>query len=380
MAKKDLQARPPLGRMMKIHQCLMKGQFPNCSTLAKAIEVSTKTIQRDLEYMRDQLGLPLEYDAQEHGYFYTQEVTNFPTIPATEGELLALFVSQHALAQYKGTPFEQPLQSAFAKLSAVMGDEISVDPEELAKALSFRHTGVAVTDLEVFKVIRDSLLTCHELSFPYKKLTSQRAERRTVQPYHLASIDGQWYLFAMDKARRDIRTFVLARIQDVPKPGKPFEKPEDFSLTDRLMGSFGVFKGTGDFRVKIEFDAFAAQLVRERKWHESQQLKEIPGGGLQLAMRLDSLEEIERWVLSWGSHAKVLGPAQLRHRVKQALGKMNDSYAEAPPWFTELREAARAFQPDRLMQLVMAIDRQPDDPNQLHLHFADSGPRTPGRN
>ena len=65
--------------------------------------------------MRDRLGLPIGYDAQKFGFYYTEAVTGFPSIEVSEGEITALFVAQKALAQYKGTPFERPLHSAFRK-------------------------------------------------------------------------------------------------------------------------------------------------------------------------------------------------------------------------------------------------------------------------
>jgi len=365
------RSRPPLARMIRIHSCLLDGAYPNCSTLAKAIEVAPKTIQRDIEYMRDQLGLPIEYDGARHGYAYTEAVTSFPTIPATEGEVLALFVAQKALEQYRGTPFEQPLARAFAKLSQVLEDSIMVDTGALASALSFRHTGVALTDVEVFQKVTRALTKTRELEFDYRKLNGSRAERRRVQPYHLASIDGQWYLFAHDLDRDDIRTFVLGRIQKVITIGRPFRKPAGFSLTERLMGSFGVFKGAGDFRVRVEFDPYAARLVRERAWHPSQKITDLPGGRIELALRLDALEEVERWILSWAGHARVLAPPLLKQRVRAALSDMQDAYAASPPWLAELHEAAQARQPDRLLQIVLALDRGSDHPSQLPLPLKD---------
>ena len=352
---------------MKIHQRLVGNHYPNCSSLAKAIEVSTKTIQRDLEYMRDQLGLPLEYDGSRHGYLYTEPVTHFPTIPTTEGEVLALFVAQKALEAYRGTPFEQPLEQAFSKLAQVLDDGISVDIGEVAGALSFHHTGMAVTDLEVFQNVTKGLMESRELIFNYKTLNGKRPEQRRVRPYHLACIDGQWYLFAHDQAREDIRTFVLGRIQSVPSIGESFDKPDDFSLSERLMGSFGVFSGEGNHRVRLAFDEFAAQLVRERTWHPSQEIRELDGGRIELSLQLDSLEEIERWVLSWGGHAKVLAPRTLQQRVRTVLRELHDAYADMPAWFADLHEAAQAHQPDRLLQLVMALDRGIEAPGQMRL-------------
>ena len=366
---KDPKSRTPLARMMRIHQRLVDNHYPNCSSLAKTLEVAAKTIQRDIHYMRDQLGLPIEYEGTRHGYCYTEPVTHFPTIPTTEGEMLALFVAQKALEQYKGTPFEQPLARAFEKLSQVLDDKISVNLGAVTGALSFHHTGKGVTDIEIFQKVNTGLMESRELTFDYKKLNSNRPEPREVRPYHLASIDGQWYLFGHDKARDDIRTYVLGRIQSVPTIGGQFEKPADFSISERLLGSFGVFSGEGSFRVRIGFDEFAAQLVRERTWHPTQEIRDLDGGRLEMQLQLDSLEEIERWILSWGGHAKVISPRQLQQRVRQAVSELQDAYAEMPRWFSELHEAAQAHQPDRLLQLVMSLDRGLEAPGQMHLRL-----------
>lgn len=367
MVRAEPKSRTPLARMLVIHRRLVDGKYPNCRNLAQAIEVSTKTIQRDLEYMRDQLGLPMEYDRGRRGYCYTEPVTHFPTIPATEGEVLALFVAQKALEAYRGTPFEQPLAHAFKKLARALDDDISVDLDALAQGLSFRHTGVAVINLEIFQVVTRAIMEHRELAFLYRKLNGARPEKRNVQPYHLASIDGQWYVFAHDLARKDLRTFVLGRIQEVPVIGETFPKSGEFSLTDCLMGAFGVITGEGRHTVRIAFDAFAAQLVRERVWHVTQDLRELPDGELEMVLQLSSLEEIERWVLSWGGHARVIGPARLRQRIREALREIDTLYREMPPWFAELHEAAQAHQPDRLLQLVLGMDRIRETPGQLQL-------------
>jgi predicted DNA-binding transcriptional regulator YafY len=357
--------------MHRIHQELKSHQCPNCSGMAEVFEVSTKTIQRDIEYMRDQLGLPIEYDAQARGFYYTREVHAFPSLQVTEGEVLALFVAQQALVQYGGTPFAEPLRKAFEKLSESMGDLLTVAPDDLARSLSFRHTGNGITDLGTFQQVTDAVLQSRELTFRYHKLGAPRPEIRKVHPYHLACVDHLWYLFAHDLARDAIRTFALPRITEVTGIGAEFTKPEDFCLADRLLQSFGVFKGEGDYRVQVEFDAFAARLIRERKWHASQKLKERPDGAVELRLRLDSLEEIERWVLSWGSHARVLAPPPLKARVKAALEQMQASYAETPAWFSEVREAAATLPQDQILRLLMALEKPRSDPNQLHLRFRE---------
>src|SRR5688572_14993729 len=111
MSNETLRTRPPLERMMRIHQEIAKGTYPNASTLGRQLEVSTKSIQRDLEFMRDRLNLPLEYDRSRFGFYYTEPVSSFPTLQITEGELVALLIAEKALEQYRGTNFEKPLVS-----------------------------------------------------------------------------------------------------------------------------------------------------------------------------------------------------------------------------------------------------------------------------
>ena len=111
-----LHSRPPLERMLRIHQAVQSGKFPNATRLAAELEVSTKSIHRDIEFMRDRLELPLEYHPQRFGYHYTTEVTSFPTMHITEGELVALVIAEKALEQYRGTQFEKPLLSAIRKI------------------------------------------------------------------------------------------------------------------------------------------------------------------------------------------------------------------------------------------------------------------------
>ena len=121
------QSRPPLERMLKIHGSLQSGAFPNATSLANDLEVSTKSIHRDLEFMRDRLGLPIEFVSARNGYRYTAEVTSFPTMQITEGELFALLVAEKSLQQYRGTHFEKPLVSAFKKMAAALPDTISLN-------------------------------------------------------------------------------------------------------------------------------------------------------------------------------------------------------------------------------------------------------------
>ncbi|MFL6540992.1 MAG: helix-turn-helix transcriptional regulator, partial [Chthoniobacterales bacterium] len=240
---------------MRIHSQLKAGDFPNCRKIADELEVSTKTIQRDIDFMRDRLGLPIEYDPLHVGFYYTEEVASFPSIEVSEGEVAALFVAQKALAQYKGTPFERPLRSAFRKIADSLKDRVSFSWSDLEDAISFHSAGASVADLELFEKVSQAVLRSVELEFEYRKLNSKGYELRRVRPLHIASLENQWYVFAEDLERKDLRTFALPRMRNVRLTNTKFRRPANFSISKVLSGSFGVFEGGKKHRIKLKFDA-----------------------------------------------------------------------------------------------------------------------------
>lgn len=318
--------RPPLDRMQKIFHAIKQGRYPNRIRLAADIEVTTKTIQRDLDFMRDRWNLPIAYNDQRQGYEFTQSVESFPMVELSEAELISVYVAQRALMQYKGTPFEHPLRSAFQKLVSGLDGKITLSWDDLEAFISFRSFEIVPTDLKTFQVVSEAVRKSVVLEFEYKKLNASSFEKRTVEPYHLACIQNQWYCFGHDIDRREMRTFVLARIRNVIVAGQTFTKPKKFSLQSHLKDSLGVFSAKGKYNIRVRFDKFAAQLVRERVWHPSQSIQELTGSEIELRLTLSSLHEIEPWILSWGAHAQVLGPPELVRRVTENARKQLTQY------------------------------------------------------
>jgi predicted DNA-binding transcriptional regulator YafY len=314
--------RPPLERMLRIHHAIQSGGYPNATGLARELEVCTKSVYRDLEFMRDRLGLPLRFDTHRLGYFYTQSVNAFPTIQITEGELVALVVAEKAFQQYRGTSFERPLLSAIQKMEQSLPDTISLDLANVERTISFRTSAEPILDLAIFDALAKATASRRQVQLSYRKPGQAAPETRIVDPYHLANINGEWFLFAYDHLRKDIRTFVPARVKQVKPTGKTFLPPQHFSLERRLRDSFGVRSGQGEYEVVLRFEPNVADYVREKKWHDSQQLREMRGGRVELRLRLSSLAEVERWVLSWGGHAKVIAPKELAESVRSAAKRI----------------------------------------------------------
>ena len=308
--------------MLQIHNAIQAGKFPNATTLARDLEVCVRSIGRDIEFMRDQMELPIVYEEVRHGFFYDGEVSAFPSVTISQGELFALAVAEKALQQYRGTSFERPLMSALRKISESLPDAVSLNLSEWNDSISFRTSGEAIVDLGSFDRIAQAISRHEQLRINYRKPGQSAPEKRVIDPYHLANVNGEWFLFGYDHLRKAIRTFVPARILGIEKTGKAFVKDRRFSIRDQLRNSFGVHSGRGKYKVMLRFDESVADIVREKKWHPSQKVRELKGGDIELQMTLSTLVEVQRWVLSWGGNARVLEPKELRESVRAAAQKM----------------------------------------------------------
>lgn len=330
MSKGSLpSSRPPLARMLRIHDILQDGRQTNCTKLAQQLEVSTKTIMRDLAFMRDQLDLPAEYDPQTFTWRYAYPVKNFPTVQISEGELLALLVAQKALEQYQGTPYHDQLAHAFAKLSAGLNDRISFSPTGTSGNISFHRAGLGRSDLKLFEKLSRAVNESREVAFDYRKPGSTTVEHRRVHPYHLANRENAWYLVGHDLDRGSLRTFALARMKSLVVTERAFVRPADFAPAKFFGKAFGAFVGTGDYRVTIRFSAAVADQIRERCWHESQETRDLPDGGLEFTVQLGGLDEILRWILGWAGEAEVVSPKELRDLVRAKAEATTRRYAPA---------------------------------------------------
>ena len=145
--------RPPIERMLKIHNLIKGGSHPNATRLAGELEVTTKTIYRDIAFMRERLDLPVEFEPAYNGYHYLGEVGQFPTVKITEGELFAMMVAEKAMQQYRGTNFENPLLSAFRKVTEGLTDTISFNLDDFDSSISFRTSAEPVLNLEVIDAL-----------------------------------------------------------------------------------------------------------------------------------------------------------------------------------------------------------------------------------
>jgi len=324
--------RRPLERVMRIHEMVSRNSYPNASQMAREMEVNRKTIQRDINFMRDELEMPLVYDERKHGYYYSRPVQDFPFLKTTADDLVGLILARNALDPMKGSAMEATLRSSFQRLQATMSEQVTIPWSEIDQAFSVKSTGMAERDVFVFERLAKAVLESRELHFSYQKLRDDEPMTRHLQPYHLAEIDGGWYVIGHDLDRGARRTFAVQRMKSVVLTNKRFARSRDFRLEDHFAGSFGVWSGAEqgkeDYQIRVRFRGFAARIVAERRWHPSQEVHAVEEDGsvIDLSMRLSALEDIARWVLGFGSQAEVLEPKELLEKVADELWKAASQY------------------------------------------------------
>lgn len=316
--KSTLRARPALERIMRIHQSVLSGERPTASGLARELEVDRRTVTRDITFMRDRWNLPLEYSVLQGGFIYTGPVDALPGAVITEGELFSVLIAEKALQQYRGTVFERRLKSAFDKMSEMMPESVTLNLDDWSQSVTFRSSSIPNQDIETFDILARGVTQQRQIEILYRKPRVKKPEKRIVDPHHLACIDGEWYLFAFDHKQCDIRIFKPTRMEDISMTGESFERCKAFSLDRHLRGAFGVFTGDKIFDIVIRFSPDVADYIREKEWHQSQRLKELNNGGVELQLRLSSLVEIQRWILGWGGEAVVLEPPELVKSIHEA--------------------------------------------------------------
>jgi len=320
--------RPILERVQVIHRWLKAGEFPNCARIAAEFRVGRKTALRDIDFMRDRMGMPIGYDDERHGYFFDGPAPEFGTVALSERELFELCFLGKATEQFRGSTAGKPMEAFLRRVSRQLDDKERFTLHNLDEVMSVRAFASEDGDLEVFELVARGVRQQQVLKFQYRKPGEKRAEARRVHPYHLLQCDNRWYVLAHDLGRKAVRTFALGRMREAAMLDERFERPKDFDPKTILGGSLGVMSGKGDYQVVITMDAWLTDVLRGRRWHPSQTVGELPEGGSELRMRLSGLEEIEQYVLSWGTHASVVGPQELRDRVGKVARELAGRYGE----------------------------------------------------
>jgi predicted DNA-binding transcriptional regulator YafY len=302
-----------------------RGVFPNAATLARRFEISAKTAQRTIDYMRDKLAAPLEYDGHRKGYFYTVSGFTLRPFEVSQNELLAVLLAQNLLSGSAGGVISRSIRSFGRKLFAATG-AMGLSEERIGEAFSAVWHGFAPAEAETFRTVADALVQRQRLAFHYFAPSTNERTERLVEPHHLQHYMGGWVLLARCLERDGWRKFHLGRMREVRLAAQPFTPRPPSEWQGELSGAFGIFQGGAPVRVVLRFNSFRARWVRDELWHAEQRVEELPDGALLLSFPVADFREVKLRILQFGADVEVVEPLELRREVAQEIGRMGELY------------------------------------------------------
>lgn len=320
------RTKTQFARIMELDRRIRGGRYPNCLTFAREWEVSDKTVQRDIDYLRYQLNAPIAYDRKHKGYHYTDENWFLPALNLSEGDLLALLVGTRALAAYRGTPIAERLERVFDKIAELLPEQSPIRPELIFQHFSFTGPPAKPVDEDTWIAVVRGLTNRRSLRISYRSFDADTAKERVVDPYHVVNLAGEWYILARCRAAEKVLQLSIARIEAADLTDEAFDIPPDFDARDLLSRTFGRFVlAEKTYRVRLRFDTAVASWILEKQWHPHQETRTLKNGSVEISFEAGGLYEVFRWVMAWGRHCRVIAPKALKDMVAEEVAAMAEN-------------------------------------------------------
>ncbi len=336
-----------LSRQWKLIQTLIAGSTGRTvADLADRLNCTRRTVYRDLEALQAG-GFPITTEMRDNHSYWSMLNSSRQQVPLAVSipELMALYFGRDMLRTYRGTVFYDAIESLLSKIKATLPaayagylDRIR-DRVNAGPAPRKDYTAAAPVIAELNRAILEE----KTVDLVYHSMGRGTQSRRSVHPYQLRHVDDTLYLIGWCTLRQGVRTFAVDRIRTATATEAGFDIPPSVDLKCFLQDSFGIYQGP-PVTVSIRFSPSVAGYIRERVWHPSQQLQEAADGSVTFTATVAGIEEISRWVLRWGSGARVLAPDALRRMIRDHAVAMAGYYTDASDGGTDADQPRRPAQ------------------------------------
>ncbi len=208
-------------RTLQLLSLLQTHRYWTGQELADRLEVSPRTLRRDVERLRD-LGYPVDATRGVAGGYQLAAGASLPPLVVDDEEAVALAIGLRTAAQSGITGVADASVRALAKVVQVMPPRLKrrVDALRVATLAAELRPG-PVVDAEALTVVAQACRDEERIAFAYVRRDGE-ASQRTVEPHRLVSVERRWYLVAYDLERHDWRSFRLDRIASPQPTGARF--------------------------------------------------------------------------------------------------------------------------------------------------------------
>jgi len=318
-----------LARQWRIIQTLVSSrQGKSVPDLAQDLSCHKRTVYRDLEALQT-AGFPVYTDrvGGKTVWSLLDTAKHSIPIPFNLPELMALYFSRGMMGVLKDTVFYESLVSLFDKIKTTLPDQYIAYLDQIEKSLTvrskpYKHYGQLRS---IIDKVSEAAIQKKVIEIDYYTMSRKKKTRRQVAPYKIWFFDGTFYLIGNCGLREDIRIFAMDRIHNIELTDEIFEMPEDFNVDDFMRSSFGVFQGEA-VRVRVWFAADIAEYIREKTWHETQNIETLSDGAIIFEAEVAGIAEIKFWILKWGAKARVIEPESLKNEIRLEADAMLENY------------------------------------------------------
>ena len=334
-AARQVSTRAQIERIFGIVALIQNREAATVSDLCAHFEVNRRTILRDIQFLRERLGVEMEFDHQAKRYVVDSKFTHIPPLELSETDFLLLSYLQQCIAPHADTDIGKVMIKSFDRMFGLLTG--SKKWKEFSKSVVFRFDisscASAKNEVKTFNVLQRAINgpkvgAAKEVRFSYKG-QKKPATIRTVEPCLMTMHHGRWYLYGLDVAKKALVSFAFARMESVEMTGRTFVPNEAVHNARKLLrNSFGVMiSTTPPVDVVLEFEKEVAQRVKETVWHPLQKLEDLSGSRVQLTLPLSETLEVRPWILSWGPYVKVVAPQDLADEVAGIALRIADRYS-----------------------------------------------------
>ncbi len=311
-------------RFYKIEMLIRSRGSVRFDTMLAELEVSPATLKRDLAYLRERLGAPIEYDAFSRGYRFAAESWRgikheLPGLWLSEHELHALLTLHQMLAGLdEGELLGRHLVPMFERIQSMLGLD-----EKQARALTRRVKLIATSRRRAstahFETVCSAVLKGQRLRIDYLKRSNGRVEARELSPQRLVHYRHAWYLDAWCHRSEGLRRFALDAMQSARLLDDKARRMPLKDLEAELDRGYGIFAGGAEQWAELRFSPEAAAWVAQEEWHPRQQADRESDGSLRLKLPYVDATELLMDLLRHAGQVQVLAPAALQQAYAARL-------------------------------------------------------------
>ena len=309
-------------RILALHRTLKAARLPvPLQRLMDELGCSRATLYRDLAFLRDGLGAPLESSEGEASFRYDEkeaERFELPGLWLSSEELHALTAAQQLLDRTGPGVLSAAIAPLKGRIDALLQQHAGGKrwPIERVRVLG---SGTRRVDEAVFRMAASGVLERKRLRFEYLARTTNTKTQRNVSPQRLTHYRDNWYLDAFDHEREALRSFSLDRMAHARIEDAVAVDHADAELDAHFASSYGIFSGAPKAWATIRFGAKAARWVADEHWHSKQEGRFLADGRYELRLPYSNARELLMDVLRYGPDAEIVEPVPLREQLRSML-------------------------------------------------------------